>query len=515
MKNYTDFFDVFKDLDSYLSLRSGEQLNLSNVPVVAQNKWPWIVENWNGLYTSFKEVADGDDEELSALEQMSADVMSYKLGNTKNNPLENKEKFKEYNRFLDQVDLISLNFSPEELQAIGRETERISSLDLEDFQSMKSFLNKYTSQKSIEIGLGDEKASRIYGTTIIPAKRSPTVQDLLELDEIQNLISIIENIIIDFKQTIKRPPNLLIAANNNISEDSSVSIKESYLSYSTTVFEISLEHMAKKYLGSEQLWYELVTVNGLKPPFVDEVGVKLSLVAPPAVNNVTISTSNKNEIFVGTKIGIGSYKYKEETRIVEKIVINENDTMILFLSGAQNINKFLPVEGAFVRIYKPNTIRSNQIIIIPSDNPGVSQNSVPTPGSDTLKRLNKVLINFGVDIYKDEKTNDFIIDSNGNFKMAAGYTNVKQAALMALRTALGELPFHPDYGINTNISQRFYGSTDEAIVFTELLRDALLRDSRFSNVEISGLSTTSNSMSMSINVYITGSNQPITLSFVG
>lgn len=514
-KNYIDFFDLYRDLDAYNSIRSNEQLTLAHIPAVAQNKWTWIVANWRGLKELFKEQADGEDQELQSLESFDADVMSYKLGNTKNNPLENKEKLKEYNKFLDQIVLSSLNLSPEESQAIGREIERIQSLDIEDFESMKKFMDRYISTKAMEVGLGDPMAAKLYGVQVIPKNRSATTQDVIELSYLQELVTIIENIMLDLKQRIKRPPNLLSAANNNMTADSGITISDSYLSFVTTPYEISLEHMAKLYLGSESLWYELVTVNNLKPPFIDEIGTKLNIVAPPAVNNLTISTSKKDEIFVGSKIGIGSYRYKEETRVVEKIVINENNTMLLFVSGNQDINRFLPSEGGFVRIYKPSTIRSGQFIKIPTNNPGVMSSSVPTPTSDVIRRLGAVLVNFGVDVLRDEKTNDFVLDANGNFKMAYGYTNVRQTALYALKTDTGELPFHPSYGVNQNMGEKFFGTADEAVVFSEAIRSSLLTDPRFSNVEISNLAATGNSINLSLNVYITGSNQPISLNFIG
>jgi hypothetical protein len=145
--------------------------------------------------------------------------------------------------------------------------------------------------------------------------------------------------------------------------------------------------------------------------------------------------------------------------------------------------------------------------------PGAGQ-KIPTPRSDELRRLGTALLSFGVDIARDEQTNDFIVDASGNFKLISGIENVRQAVLYALRTQQGELPFHPAYGVNLNIGSKFFGTTDEALIFGTVVQDTLTRDPRFQDVKIARLSVTGNSVAVQLLVTIAGSNQPIPLSFV-
>jgi hypothetical protein len=140
--------------------------------------------------------------------------------------------------------------------------------------------------------------------------------------------------------------------------------------------------------------------------------------------------------------------------------------------------------------------------------------SVKTPTSDVLQRLSLVFQNFGIDIYHNEDTGDIEFDPNGNFRYAYGLTNVRQAVLNAMKTERGELPFHLDYGVNLNLGDRFYGSTDEALLFGELIRDTIIRDSRFSNVLLSQVSSTGSSVSIKLIVYLDGTKEPVTLSFI-
>jgi hypothetical protein len=82
-----------------------------------------------------------------------------------------------------------------------------------------------------------------------------------------------------------------------------------------------------------------------------------------------------------------------------------------------------------------------------------------------------------------------------------------------LRTQISELPFHPSYGVDTGIGDRFYGTTDEALIFAGLLRNTILSDTRFSDVHIESAEASGSSMSLKILVSIKGLESPIPLSF--
>jgi hypothetical protein len=334
------------------------------------------------------------------------------------------------------------------------------------------------------------------------------------LDGIEETIKIIEGIVYDLRQKQNKSPNLIATSNSNIREDSEISFLDIFKSFVNIPFEISLEHMAQKYLGSRDLWYELVTINNLKPPYVDESGEKFLLLAPASSNSVIIRDTRKVDIPVGVSVGIGSYRYREESRIIERTIENEDGTIVLFLSGKPNLNRFLTSDEAFIKIYQPATTRPGVFVKIPLVAQSPLAKQIVTPKLDELRRLDRALLNFGVDIARNERTNDFVVDSNGNFKLAYGIDNVRQTVLYTIRTTQGELPFHPDYGVNTNIGDRYYGTVDEALIFGDVLRNTLLRDKRFLDVQIASVSTTGTSMSLSLLVFIAGSDQPIPLSFV-
>jgi len=510
---YTDSFDIFLDVSFYLCNKLGAEINIGLIPTLATNRLNWMVNNWAEIYQNFKNIAKGNQILESSLVDFDRAIQSVILGN-KNNELENKNSYKKFYPFLESILISSIALTPDEQIFLDKEIERVNNLNIDDFRNMVSFLKIAECNYASQIGLNDPVAAAYKGIAVGAKRKNASVDDIIFLEGITQTIEIIEGIIYDLMQQQNKAPNLLKFSNNNITSDSQVSFLDIYRSFINVPFEISLESMAQKYLGSQDLWYELVTVNNLKPPYIDEIGEKFPLLAPASSNSVIIRDTRKVDIPVGTSIGIGSFRYKEETRIIERTIENEDGTIVLFLSGKQDLNKFLTSDQAFVKIYLPGTVRPGKFVKIPLVNNSPLAKQIITPKADELRRLDRALLSFGVDIKRDETTNDFVVDANGNFQLAYGLDNVRQTVLYALRTTQNELPFHPDYGVNTGIGERFFGTVDEALVFGDVLRNTLLRDQRFLDVQIAALSTTGTSISLSLLVIIAGSDQPIPLSFV-
>lgn len=512
---YSTIFELMTDVQFYLALRVGSPLTLSLVTPVVRNRWPWMVRNWPKLYQRFQAVAAGNDTLEETLVEFSRMIDSYNLGNLKN-PFDDSNKIAQFFPFLNSLQLSDLGLTPDERVFLDQEILRVRQLDVDQFRSMVLYLNQKLAVASATVGLGDADGARIFGAALVPRQRSFKVSDIGQMNDVISIKRTIEGIIIDLNETRQVAPNLLAIDNALIDPASQVRFFEGYKSYVPIAYEISLESMAQKYLGDKQRWYELVTINNLKPPYVDEQGEKFSLLAPAAVNNLVIENTRADRATVGTKVRVGSARYREETRIIERVIRNDNGTMVLFLSGAQDLNRFTTADLAYCRIFKPATTRSTELVLIPLVQASPQQGAkVPTPRDDELRRLGAALLSFGVDVARDERTNDFIVDASGNFKLIGGVQNVRQAVLYALRTQRGELPFHPNYGVNLGIGNKFFGTTDEALLFGAVIQETLIRDPRLQDVKISKISVNGNSIALQMLVRVSGANQPIPLSFIG
>ena len=510
---YTSFYQVNLDLTLYIAIKNKQTYNLFMFPQLAINRWSWVVSQWKTLKPRFKNFANGEEYYVNALKDLENSVNAYLIGN-KINILSYPDKFVLYSDFLKLITLSEMSLNRSEQNQVNEQIKTVSAFDITRFRQMLSYLKQQSVLTAMYIGLADATSAKLRGVSLAPTKRAPTYNDMLIMDGGIQLERFIEGIIYGLKNTIKKPPNLLASANANIDPQSPVRIANNYSSSVSVVFTGSLQKMALKFLGSVDRWYELVTVNNLKPPFIDDIGTKVPLLSSGSGNTIYITNAQKESILVSSKVSVGSYRYREETRIVEKVNDNKDGTLTVFLSGKKNLSNLSIKDKPYVRVYLPGTITTGSFILVPR--PVVSVNrQVATPQSDLLKRLDKSLLQFGVDIQRSEKTNDIIIDPTGNFQMAYGTANIRQAVLTILRVEQGELPYWPTYGLPQTIGTKYFGTFNEMQIISDVVSTAVNNDRRFQNVYVTNLATTANSISLNLNAYIEGLEESIPLSFIG
>ncbi len=510
-KRFTSIFEATVDLNLFLSIAKGVTPPLAFFVAVAKGRWVWIVNNWNTLYLRFKNLANGDQALEKALIDLNNLVLSYQLGSPING-LSNDQNYVAFLPLLMNLQLSEFSLTTDEKKIVAQEYARINSFDITDFLNMADFISQQITNAADIIGMGDPQGSVIYSGQTLEKQREPTFDDLLQIEALIELEQTIEGIVFAFKQKQSRPPDLLKVASNNLSSSSGVSIHTAYRSYRSVPFFGSLEQMASRYLGDPRKWFELVTVNDLQPPFVDEYGTKYSLLAPGSASSVTIDNSQSPQVFIGMKVRVGSVTFREEYRLVTDLSANDDGSLTLFLSGEPNLSRLLPTQNAYVRIYAPGTITSGSMVSIPLDVRS-SMPSVLTPTSDVLRQLDKSLLAFGVDILRDRKTGDFLTDSTGNYQYAVGLQNIQQAIYWRLRTSLGQLPFHPTYGIDLAIGNRYTGNESEVTKLANAIKQSILSDSRFRQVEITRFISTGNGVSIEMVVRVGDSTLLLPLSF--
>jgi hypothetical protein len=509
---YTSLYELQNDLSLYISIKNQEPYNLAHIPAIARNRWVWIVDKWTSLLKErFKTVANGEQYLETNLLDFDRSVEAYKIGN-KTNVLAIPEKFVRYSEFLQTVLLSEIGLSKDETDILNTEITKALNFDITRFREMLRFLKQQSVLTAQYVGLADETSARIREIATAPKKRRANYADMRTMQEGIGLEQFIEGIVIELKRTSKKPPNLLISANQNIAAGSPVSINDAYVSYVSVPFESSLQQMATRYLGSPDRWFELVTVNNLRAPFVDENGTKSFLLSSGSNNTIYVPASLKDVIAISSKIKLGSFKLREEVRVIEKISDNKDGTLTVFLSGTKDLSKFSIADKPYVRVYKPGTVTTGSFVLIPSIVPA-NNTDAPTPQSDELRRTDRALLAFGVDIQRNEVTNDFIIDPSGNFKLCYGIANVRQSTLTLLRLNQGELPYQPALGVPDTTGEQYFNTVDEAIIVGDLIKEAVKLDARFKNVLVDNFKTGGNSISLNLYAFIEGVETGIPLSF--
>lgn len=514
---YTYLDQVLTDYLGYIKVSKNILFNLSDVSKVAIDRWDWFVANWElSLYPKLKKTLPKSDFFNNLLKDMNNEIKTQKLfPTTSTNPFLNLNKFIKYKPLLSNISLSDINLTPSEAIVLKEEQKRLQDLSITDFKEMTFFLRNSAATAAQIVGLGDDDGAIVQNFSITEAQRDYSIQELEQIADIFDLADEIDGIIYNLQQKTVQEPNLLAVANRNTDADSKVVFNQAYSSAIAVPFVISLEYMADQYLGSKDKWFELASINNLQPPYVDKTGTKEYLLGPGTLSSIKISSSAGSVLKVGSKVRIGSFTIREELRSVVKIAKFDDGTMILSLSGNSDLAKLKLSEKPYVKIYKPQTANEDTMLLVPVDaqSPLIEGKK---PSLDVLKKLDKALLDFGVDIRRDERTGELQISKNGDFDIVYGMAAVRQAVYSLLKTNINELPFHPNYGIPfaNAIGERFYGNIELAAAFSEILREVILSDGRYSDVLIQNLTVNETSIAVSLIVAVDGSNVIIPLSFV-
>jgi len=514
---YTYFEQVLTDYLGYLKATQNAQFTLADIQTIASDRWGWFVDNWEKrFYPNFKRILPKSDFFNSLLKDLNNEVVTQKLFLDNNiNPFLNSIKFINYKPILSYIDLNEISLTQTEVLILKEEQKRLKNLSITDFEDMAYFLRSTASDAVQIVGLGDVDGVAVQGFAVLDPQRKYASNELEQINDVLELADEIDAIIFNLQQKTEKNPNLLAVANRNIDVDSPVVFNQTFAAAISAPFVDSLEYMSNVFYGSKDRWFEIAAINNLQPPYVDKTGEKEYLLGPGTLSSVKISSNKANYLKIGTKIKIGSYTVRDEIRSIIKIVNFNDGTMILSLSGEPDLAKLKLSEKSYVKIYKPQTANEDSLLLIPVDGASLQIQS-KQPNLDVLKKLNKGLLDFGVDIKRDEKTGELQVSKNGDFDLIYGMPAVRQALFTLLNTNINELPFHPSYGIPSVdvIGSSFYGSIGFATAFSQIIRDVILSDVRYSNVLVQDLVATETTMSINLIVSINNSDTIIPLSFV-
>jgi hypothetical protein len=287
----------------------------------------------------------------------------------------------------------------------------------------------------------------------------------------------------------------------------------------------NLQSLAKRTLGNLDKWIDIAIANGLKPPYIDEIGQKIPLIANGSKNQINIlgkdSLQNPNidKVYVGQVVFLKSdvENFPEQRSIINIRQVPISDEIIIELDGEQDLDRYKINDNANIRVYKPNTTNSSFYILIPTDEQIEPEVENGTPwflkSSSTVEKKQKIDINLS-----DE--GDINFNSTGDLQLSYGLDNSIQAIKLKMSVETGELKRHPSFGL---ISVAGNGNTDIDIIKTALTNsivDSITADSRFSMVESISVDYSNprdvespSYFSINISVRLSGSNQLVPISF--
>lgn len=376
---------------------------------------------------------------------------------------------------LDKVPLNSLSLTNEQQSVVQGILEDASQTTVAQLKEFRNTIQQLAIQLSNNFGAGSEEYNRIYN---LPPP-TPRIQPMT-LDE-YDLLDSLYNVMAGYDVLTATTTLDDQAIENNMQYVAGLA-DIAGITFTTpnskilvpVPFGLTIESISARYLGDPQRWLEIVTLNNLRDPYIDENGFQLSLLSNANGRQVTVN-SNVN-LYVGQRVVLKSSTQTPAARIILDIDRLSDTSFLLTLDGLPNLDNFTIADSAYVQAYLPGTVNSQQKIFVPSDSPVPDDSSiVPPPGTsnDPLTGLSKV-------DWLLQDNGDLAINNYGDFRYSSGITNIIQALRIKFGTQAGTVLLHPNFGLNIKV-----GTISSELQIQELfnsINNMITQDPRFAGV---------------------------------
>lgn len=343
-----------------------------------------------------------------------------------------------------QLEAKRLRLSPQTQTAITQELDRVRAMRASDFTARRKKIESVAFDFADAIGMGSSVADSVLNRVpVATTVRQPSDDDLEALWALQSAIGAMDRLILSQQDAYSRLEAVEYVAGLARSAGIAFTTPTSKFAVPFPVGG-SLERLAVQYLGDPNRWHEIATLNGLRAPYVDEVGFTLPLLVNAAGN--TVHVADASNLFVGQPVSISSSSQPRVSRRIQAIDrVAEGFTRVV-LNGDADLDVYTVAQGASLHAYLPDTVNSSQQLFIPSSRV-VSEELAPRdiPG---LASFNTMLEVGGVDMALDSN-NQLVVTPDGDTPYVVGLQNLIQQVRIVFATARGSLLQHPEFGLLT------------------------------------------------------------------
>lgn len=398
--------------------------------------------------------------------------------------------------FFNAISLDELTLTPQQNIAIQDEIEKNSLISIEEIKEISKNLQNLVLDITNNFGAGDANFSKIFGR---PAPKERTLPMTLEEFE---LVVALENAILELNISTatrelddSRRQNPLEYV-GGLADDSGIPFNSSSTAkfLAPVPYGLTIEQISARYLGNPDRYNEIITLNGLRSPYIDEEGFSYMLLSNG--DGRQFNVSSKENLFIGQKIQLSSNNIPMFTRKIVSIEKISDTNYLITVDGSDNLISLTTIDQAKLKAFRPGTVNSQNQIYIPSDEIITEEArtyDIPFLKEDTLTGFSKV--DWLIDDY-----GDVVVNSFGEMALANGTTNLVQALKMKIMTQKGSLLSNPNFGLGltpgVNVSE-----VDIENILVDL-RDMVLQDPRFSDIENIELNVLPPTVSISINAVL-------------
>jgi hypothetical protein len=515
-------FKNLGDLRLWYNDQAGTEPTLADMQEIIPLRWAYFRDNWEFIvgqlqskistyaYPDLLDIQINNLSEVIRIQRHDA--------NKRVNPFSKSNTLNKYYAVWENLPLSGIPLTKEENTIASDKIARIRRFIKTDFLNIRKSLEDGRDEIADTVGLSDADYNATFHRSSVPQLRSARIKDVIDMQTFQQAIVSVDYILSNTASlnTTNVDPFALARANANNPDINIVTGLSGQLV--RMYYGDSLQAIAARYLGDADRWIEIAIANGLRPPYIDEIGQAIPLISNGGGSQINIAkldnlgTSNIDKIYVNQIIFLQSntIKFPDQRAILSIKEIPISGELVIELSGTPNLNDYQTTDGAYIRVFKPNTINSNFLIMLPQPE-AVQQSStkeVPfflASKSEDEKRA-------GVDLLLNT-TNDLSFTASGDFQLSYGLANAMQAMQIKMMSEKGTSSRHPNFGLPSVIGVKAgnIGSIKETLVTG--INDLVNADSRFSRIEVLDISVSQGSAIISLVVRLAGSGSLLPISF--
>jgi len=490
--DFENALNAENNLNLWYKLQNNEPLTLADVPEIIRLRWNYFKDNWEfireGYVDNIETYADPDHFKLELI-LFDEFVKAQRTSSSNKNPFDNQDILFRFFTIFDNTLVNSVNLTFEEQTIVDNKINETNLYTRGNFLAIRESFEEERDALADRASATDDDYNRVFDRSPQTARVDIKNKDINKMYEMQESIKAVNFILANAfsLDTAAVDPFALARANANNPDIDIDSYNSGYLVKLN--YQEDLQALAARTLGDPDKWIDIAIANGLKPPYIDELGEKINLISNASGNQINISGTDTNNELNIDKLSIGQIillQSSTQTFPEQRGILNINEVpisgeIIIELDGEPNLDKYKLSEDANIRVYKQNTVNSSFFILIPSTDlldDELTGDDVPwfLAASDVVEKRQKIDLNI-------DDGGEINFDSTGDLQLSYGLENSIQAVKLKLSVEEGELRRHPEYGLvplagKTNSD---VGLLKEALI--DSITSNIAADERFSRVE--------------------------------
>lgn len=489
--DFENALEAENQLNLWYKIKNNQQLTLADVPEIIRLRWNYFRDNWEFIRESYIDlIATYEDPDHLKLEIGSFDefIQSQRTSGSNRNPFDNEDILFRFFTIFDNTLINGINLTFEEQEIVTNKVNETTLFTRGNFLAIRQQFEDERDNLADKASSTDTDYNRVFDRSPQTARVDIKNKDINKMYELQESIKAVNFILANAfaLDTSAVDPFALARANAN---NPDIDI-ETYNSGTLVKlnYQEDLQALAGRTLGDPDKWIDIAIANGLKPPYIDEIGEKVNLISNASGNLINISGIDINNELNVDKLSIGQVillQSDTETFPEQRSILNINEVpisgeLIIELDGESDLDRYKLSENAHIRVFKQNTVNSSFYVLIPSTDLLDDTTTDDTPwflaSSDIVEKRQKVDLNI-------DDSGELNFNSTGDLQLSYGLDNSVQAVKLKLSIEEGELRRHPEYGLVPLAGQtnKDVGLVKEVLI--DSITSNIAADERFSRVE--------------------------------